>query len=67
MFSFYKIIVLRDTYQFHSDLDHTTRMYMYMVYMETDKLWLFLETGFFFGCANSNRPVPGQQTSIVAC
>jgi hypothetical protein len=25
---FYKIIVLRDTGQFHSDLDHTTHMHM---------------------------------------
>jgi hypothetical protein len=66
-FWFYKIIVLRDIGQFHSNLDYTTRMHMHTVRMDSDKSRLFLEIGFFSGCANSNRSVPGQQTSIVAC
>jgi hypothetical protein len=35
--------------------------------MDSDKSRLFLEIGFFSGCANSNWSVPGQQTSTIAC
>jgi hypothetical protein len=65
-FGFYKIIVLRDIGQFHSDLDHTTRMHMHTVRMNSNKLRLLLKISFFTGCVNPNRPVLGQHTSIVA-
>jgi hypothetical protein len=66
-FEFYKIIVPRDIGQFHSDLDHTTHMHMHTVRMDLDMLRLLLKIGFFVGCANPNRSVPGQQTSTVIC
>jgi hypothetical protein len=43
-FGFYKIIVLRDTCQFHSDVDHMTRMHKHKFRMDTDKSRLFLKT-----------------------
>jgi hypothetical protein len=67
VFFLYKIIVLRDTGQFHSDLDQTTHMHTHTVRMDTDKSQLFLKVIFFSGCAKSNRPGPDQQISIVAC
>jgi hypothetical protein len=66
-FGFCKIIVLRDIDQLHSDLDHTTHMHMHTVRMDSYKSRLFLKIGFFAGCANPNRSVPGQQTSTVVC
>jgi hypothetical protein len=48
-------------------MDHTTHMHTHTVRMDTDKSQLFLKVIFFSGCAKSNRPVPCQQTSTVAC
>jgi hypothetical protein len=48
-------------------MDHTIRMHMHTICMDSDKSQLFLKIGFFSGCANPNRPIPDQQTSTVAC
>jgi hypothetical protein len=40
---------------------------MHTVRTNSDKLQLLLKIGLLDGCANPNRPVPNQQTSIVTC
>jgi hypothetical protein len=37
IFEFYKIIVLRNIDQFYSDMDHTIRMHMHTVRMDSEK------------------------------
>jgi hypothetical protein len=66
-FEFYKIIVPRDIGQY------PLGSRPYDPYADTYDLYglrqvtILLKISFLVGCANSNRPVPDQHTSTVAC